>query len=110
MVWRLRPGIVGDCTRRFGYPLLCGAPIKFICSEEQFIFSRSCGASALDPVFDCSALCYSPFAIAAAFLLHGMRRRGLGFLAAALLVIVSRVYVGTPYPTHLLLSPPPPPH
>jgi hypothetical protein len=107
MVWRLRPGIVGDCTRRFGYPLLCGAPIKFIyskfiCSEEQFIFSRSCGASALDPVFDCSALCYSPFAIAAAFLLHGMRRRGLGFLAAALLVIVSRVYVGTHYASDVL--------
>ena len=37
------------------------------------------------------------FAIAAAFLLHGMRRSGLGFLAAAVLVTVSRVYVGTHY-------------
>jgi undecaprenyl-diphosphatase len=37
------------------------------------------------------------FAIAAAFLLHGMRRLGLGFLAAALLVTFSRVYVGTHY-------------
>jgi len=37
------------------------------------------------------------FAIAGAFLVHGMRRRGLGFLAAALLVTVSRVYVGTHY-------------
>jgi undecaprenyl-diphosphatase len=37
------------------------------------------------------------FAIVAAFLLHGMRRSGMAFLAAALLVIVSRVYVGTHY-------------
>jgi undecaprenyl-diphosphatase len=31
-----------------------------------------------------------------------MRRRGLGFLAAALLVIVSRVYVGTHYASDVL--------
>lgn len=37
------------------------------------------------------------FAIAAAFLLHGFRRRGAAFLAAALLVACSRVYVGTHY-------------
>lgn len=37
------------------------------------------------------------FAIAAAFLLHGMRRLGLWFLAAAVLVTVSRVYIGTHY-------------
>lgn len=37
------------------------------------------------------------FAIAAAFLLHGMRRMGLWFLAAAVLVAISRVYVGTHY-------------
>ncbi|MCL8488507.1 MULTISPECIES: phosphatase PAP2 family protein [Bradyrhizobium] len=37
------------------------------------------------------------FAIAAAFLLHGMRRLGLWFLAAAVLVTISRVYVGTHY-------------
>ncbi len=36
-------------------------------------------------------------AIAAAFLFHRRRRFGLAFLAAALLVIVSRVYVGTHY-------------
>ncbi len=41
-------------------------------------------------------------AIAAAFLLHGMRRSGLAFLAAALLVIVSRVYVGTHYASDVL--------
>lgn len=41
-------------------------------------------------------------AIAAAFLLHGLRRRGLGFLAAALLVTVSRVYVGTHYGSDVL--------
>lgn len=35
------------------------------------------------------------FAIAAAFLLHGLRRVGLWFLAAAILVTVSRVYIGT---------------
>lgn len=37
------------------------------------------------------------FAIAAGFLLHGFRRRGLGFLAAALLIAFSRVYIGTHY-------------
>ncbi|MGO4175447.1 phosphatase PAP2 family protein [Bosea sp. TAF32] len=37
------------------------------------------------------------FAIAAAFLVHGMRRMGLLFLAAAVLVSISRVYVGTHY-------------
>ena len=37
------------------------------------------------------------FAITAAFLLHGMRRVGLGFLAAAVLITFSRVYVGTHY-------------
>jgi undecaprenyl-diphosphatase len=42
------------------------------------------------------------FAIAAAFLLHGMRRRGLGFLIAALLVTFSRVYVGTHYASDVL--------
>jgi undecaprenyl-diphosphatase len=35
------------------------------------------------------------FAIAAAFLLHAMPRCGLVFFAAAVLVVVSRVYVGT---------------
>jgi Undecaprenyl-diphosphatase (EC 3.6.1.27) len=37
------------------------------------------------------------FAIAAAFLLHGLPRRGLMFLAASLLLALSRVYVGTHY-------------
>ncbi|WP_280992506.1 phosphatase PAP2 family protein [Ochrobactrum sp. 19YEA23] len=37
------------------------------------------------------------FAIAAAFLLHGMRRMGLLFLATASLVAFSRVYIGTHY-------------
>lgn len=37
------------------------------------------------------------FAIAAAFLLHGMRCMGLCFLAAAALIAVSRVYIGTHY-------------
>ena len=42
------------------------------------------------------------FAIAAAFLLHGMRRVGLGFLAAATLVTFSRVYIGTHYASDVL--------
>jgi undecaprenyl-diphosphatase len=37
------------------------------------------------------------FAIAAAFLLHGLLRRGLVFLAAAVLLAASRVYIGTHY-------------
>jgi undecaprenyl-diphosphatase len=37
------------------------------------------------------------FAIATAFLLRGPKRRGLAFLAGALLVCVSRIYVGTHY-------------
>lgn len=37
------------------------------------------------------------FAIAASLLLHSMPRRGLAFLAAALLISISRVYVGTHY-------------
>ena len=42
------------------------------------------------------------FAIAAAFLLHDLRRRGLIFLAAALLVAFSRVYIGTHYASDVL--------
>lgn len=42
------------------------------------------------------------FAIAVAFLLHGLRRRGIAFLLAALLVSLSRVYVGTHYATDVL--------
>ena len=42
------------------------------------------------------------FAIAAAFLLHEMRRLGLWFLAAAVRVTVSRVYVGTHYASDVL--------
>lgn len=42
------------------------------------------------------------FAIAAAFLLHGARRAGLAFLAAACLIIFSRVYIGTHYASDVL--------
>lgn len=42
------------------------------------------------------------FAIAAAFLLHGMRQLGLWFLAAAVLVAISRVYIGTHYVSDVL--------
>ena len=41
-------------------------------------------------------------AIAFAFMLHGMRRQGLYFLAAALVVMVSRIYIGTHYASDVL--------
>lgn len=41
-------------------------------------------------------------AVAAAFLIHGMPRRGTLFLAAAILMIFSRVYVGTHYASDVL--------
>ena len=41
-------------------------------------------------------------AIAAAFLLHGRFGRGLAFLAAAVLVAISRVYLGTHYVSDVL--------
>lgn len=37
------------------------------------------------------------FAIATTFLVHGMRSRGLSFLAAACCISISRVYLGTHY-------------
>ncbi len=42
------------------------------------------------------------FAIAGAFLLQGLRRHGLTFLSAALLVCLSRIYVGTHHATDVL--------
>jgi len=42
------------------------------------------------------------FAITTAFLLHGLRWRGLALLAATLLVCLSRVYVGTHYLSDVL--------
>ncbi|BCG84858.1 undecaprenyl-diphosphatase [Mesorhizobium sp. 113-3-9] len=42
------------------------------------------------------------FAIAAAFLVHGLSRRGFWFLAAALLIGLSRVYLGTHYASDIL--------
>jgi undecaprenyl-diphosphatase len=42
------------------------------------------------------------FAIAAAFLLQGLRHRGLAFLGGAFLVCLSRTYVGTHYATGVL--------
>ncbi|QKC80977.1 phosphatase PAP2 family protein [Mesorhizobium sp. NZP2077] len=42
------------------------------------------------------------FAIAAAFVVHGLSRRGFGFLAAALLIGLSRVYLGTHYVSDVL--------
>ena len=42
------------------------------------------------------------FATATGLLMQGFRRRGLGFLAAAVLIAVSRVYVGTHYARDVL--------
>lgn len=42
------------------------------------------------------------FAIAATFLLHGLTKRGMLFLAAAALVTYSRVHIGTHYATDVL--------
>lgn len=42
------------------------------------------------------------FAIATAFLLHGLKRRGWALLAAALVICISRVYVGTHYASDVL--------
>jgi undecaprenyl-diphosphatase len=42
------------------------------------------------------------FAIAAAFLLCGLSRRGLWFSAAAILIAISRVYIGTHYVSDIL--------
>lgn len=58
-------------------------------------------ARAADPSFP-SDHATATFAIAAAFVLHGMRRIGLWFLAAAVLVAISRVYVGTHYVSDVL--------
>jgi undecaprenyl-diphosphatase len=58
-------------------------------------------ARSADPSFP-SDHATATFAIAAVFLLHGMRRLGLGFLAAALLVTFSPVYVGTHYASDVL--------
>lgn len=58
-------------------------------------------APSADPPFP-SDHATATFAIAAAFLLHGMRRLGFGFLAAAVLVTFSRVYIGTQYASDVL--------
>jgi len=41
-------------------------------------------------------------AIAVAFLLHGIRHLGFGFLAAAVLISFSRIYIGTHYASDVL--------
>jgi undecaprenyl-diphosphatase len=58
-------------------------------------------APSADPSFP-SDHATASFAIAAAFLVHGMRRVGLWFLVAAVLVAFSRVYIGTHYVSDVL--------
>ena len=53
-------------------------------------------AKSTDPSFPSDHATASA-AIAFAFLLHGMRREGLWFSVAALVVMISRVYIGTHY-------------
>lgn len=61
------------------------------CGITHLLIARSS-----DPSFP-SDHATATFAIAAAFLVHGMRRTELWFLAATALVSISRVYVGTHY-------------
>jgi len=58
-------------------------------------------APSSDPSFP-SDHATASFAIAAAFLPHGLPRRGAVFLLAAILVAFSRVYIGTHYVTDIL--------
>ncbi len=58
-------------------------------------------APSADPSFP-SDHATATFAIAAAFLFHRMRRVGVCFLAAAVLMMVSRVYIGTHYASDVL--------
>lgn len=58
-------------------------------------------AKSADPSFP-SDHATATAAIATAFLLHGMRPTGLWFLAAAVLVMISRVYVGTHYASDVI--------
>jgi len=58
-------------------------------------------ARSADPSFP-SDHATATFAIGAAFVAHGMRRVGLWFLVAAVLVAASRVYVGTHYVSDVL--------
>ncbi len=53
-------------------------------------------ARSSDPSFP-SDHATASFAIAAAFLIHSLQKRGLIFLLAAILVSLSRVYIGTHY-------------
>lgn len=53
-------------------------------------------AKSADPSFPSDHATASA-AIALAFLFHGMRREGLWLLAGALIVMISRVYIGTHY-------------
>lgn len=58
-------------------------------------------AKSTDPSFPSDHATASA-AIALAFLLHGMRRESLWFSAAAIIVMISRVYIGTHYVSDVL--------
>lgn len=58
-------------------------------------------AKSADPSFP-SDHATASIGIAAAFLLHGMRRTGAGFLAAAIMLMLSRVYIGIHYASDVL--------
>lgn len=58
-------------------------------------------ARSADPSFP-SDHATATIAIAAAFLFHGMRRTGVWFLAAAVLMMISRVWIGTHYASDIL--------
>jgi undecaprenyl-diphosphatase len=58
-------------------------------------------APSADPSFP-SDHATASVAIAAAFLVHGMRKPGLVYAAAAALIAVSRIYIGTHYASDVL--------
>jgi undecaprenyl-diphosphatase len=58
-------------------------------------------APSSDPSFP-SDHATAAFAVAATFLLHGLRRRGVVFLAFALVIGISRIYIGTHYVSDVL--------
>jgi len=58
-------------------------------------------ARSVDPSFP-SDHATAAFAIAAAFLLHRLPSEALGFLAAAVLIAISRIYIGTHYASDVL--------
>src|ERR1019366_4986398 len=78
-----------------------GVPILVFAVIVQWWFPRLLIAPSTDYSFP-SDHATASFAIAATFIIHRMRLCGLAFAIAALLMIFSRVYVGTHYVSDVL--------